>query len=353
MVVFAIVAAILIVITEGDDDDDKDHDVGKELAEQIGLAFAIAAPISLTIAVTTSRWLTRRATARVDELITAAATLTATDIEHRLPISGADDELNDLALALNDVFARINQGVSAQRQFAADASHELRSPLAVAASMLEVARRRDRSAKEWETVADSVLDELGYMSNIVDSLLSLARTGDAGLRREPVDIASLLDDVVERARPAAAAAKVTLTASMSADHGESTASVDRAALAIAIENLVINAIAHSPQAGVVEITASIAEHQLEISVIDAGASVAVEDRERIFRPFVRAAVASADRVRRAPSHSGLSRLPRVGLGLGLSIVDRIARGHGGTCVVDEAPTGGARFTLRLPMRTAS
>ena len=347
MLVFAIVAAILMIITEGDEGDKK-QPVETELAEQIGLAFAIAAPISVGIAVVGSRWLTRRATGRIDELINAASTITATEIDHRLPTSGADDELNDLAIALNDVFARINQGVAAQRQFAADASHELRSPLAVAASMLEVARRRDRGATEWEGIADAVLDELGHMSNLVDALLSLARTGDAGLRRATADISTLLDDVIERARPAANAAYVTLTSSVAGLHGESSASVDRAALAIAIDNLVTNAIGHSPRGGRVEIAARITDHLLEISVTDSGSGVAAADRERIFRPFVRAAVASADRVRRAPSHSGLSRLPRVGLGLGLSIVDRIARGHGGECIVDDALTGGAQFTLRIP-----
>ncbi|MBZ5712366.1 HAMP domain-containing sensor histidine kinase [Nannocystis pusilla] len=345
LLVFSATAALVLYVdevrdaAEQDDDDEDEAEEPEEiefptetLLAQVLVAFAIAAPIGLALAIAGARWLTHRATRRIDAVIAAAARMSAEDLRERLPVSGADDELDALASALNALFARVEAGIAAQRQFAADASHELRSPLAVLSSTLEVARRRPRSAGEWEGLADRALDEVQRMSALVEALLQLARAG--GVRRSPVDLMARLAGPVERWAAAAARAEVRLAF---AGPDALVSHVDADALEIAIGNLVTNAIAYSPVHGTVTLQVRGEPAGVEITVDDQGPGVPAGERERIFAPFVRATSPAADRTE-----------GRAGLGLGLAIARRIVESHAGTVTVRDAPGGGARFVIRLP-----
>lgn len=304
-----------------------------EAIEHVGLALALAAPLGVLLAVTAAWWLASRAVARIGTLITAATRMTAEDLRERLPVSAAGDEVDVLAAALNGLFARLDDGIALQRQFAADASHELRSPLAVLASTLEVARRNPRSNVEWETFVDRALEEVRHMAELVDALLMLARAGTIP-RRERISAPELLDSVAERWFPSAAAAGVELRIAAST---EEPLAVDRGLMEVAIGNIVVNAITHSPEGGTVWLEGRASESAILVSVSDQGPGVSPRERERIFSPFIRGNTPAADRV-----------VGRAGLGLGLAIARRVVERHGGQIRVEKATSGGAAFVVRLP-----
>jgi len=349
LLVFSATAALVLYVDElrdaADDAAEVDDDDGPEeiefptetLLAQVLVAFAIAAPVGIALAIAGARWLTHRATRRIDAVIAAAARMSAEDLRERLPVSGAGDELDALASALNALFVRVEEGIAAQRQFAADASHELRSPLTVLSSTLEVARRRPRTVNEWEGLADRALDEVRRMAGLVEALLQLARA--SGVRRSPLELMAWLAGPSERWAEAAARAEVTL-----AMEGPDAlvGQVDADALEIAVGNLVTNAIAYSPVHGTVVLRVRGEPAGIEITVDDQGPGIPADQRERVFAPFVRATSPSADRTE-----------GRAGLGLGLAIARRIVEGHAGSLTVREAPGGGARFVLRLPRSSGS
>jgi signal transduction histidine kinase len=314
-----------------------DQEDAAELLTQAVVSLAIAAPVGILLSAVGARWLTVRATRRIDEVIATAARVSADDLRARLPISPRDDELDALARALNALFARVDAGIADQRQFAADASHELRSPLAVVASTLEIALRRPRSPAEWETLARRALAEVHHMTALVDGLLQLARAGT--LRRVRADLATAIDPALARVASLAADAGVRLTSELPQD---AVAEHDPGLLDIAVSNLLANAIAHTPAGGTVHLHLERSAAAWSLHVDDCGPGVPLADRQRIFAPFVRASAETADRT-----------ASRAGLGLGLAIVHRIAEAHGGRVAVGDAPGGGARFTLDLPAAALS
>lgn len=337
LVVFAAAAAAVVQFVEEREQDEEEvselpEDPLAEAIAEVGLAMLVAAPLGVGLAVAAARWLARRMVARVSAVSDLAERMTPDNLADRLPVSPTGDELDVLATALNGLFERIEVGVALQRQFAADASHELRSPLAVLSSTLEVARRRRRSGEEWEAVVDRALHETQQMTRLVEALLQLTRAGTEP-RRERVSVDELLAAV--RVRFAGDAARASVRLEMTPAPGQHL-EIDRELMTVAIGNLVANAIGHSPVGGVVRVEASASGDQLCLKVRDQGPGVPPPERERIFNPFVRGATVSADR-------SG----SRLGLGLGLAIARRVAEGHGAHLRVDDAPGGGAMFILHL------
>jgi len=334
LVVFAGVAALVLQIAEeqeareeGDGDDEEG-----EVVAQVAAAMLVAAPIGVLLAVAAARFLVRRVVRRVDAVIATATRMTTENLRERLPVSPAGDELDALAVALNGLFGRLEDGVALQRQFAADASHELRSPLAVLSTTLEIARRRPRGNEDWETVTDLALAEVQHMTRLVEALLQLTRAGTTPLS-EVVPILEVVHAAVARCASQAAQAGVSLQVDAAADL---TVRIDRELIEVALGNIIANAIAHSPAGRVVRVAAIGEPGQLRLRVSDEGPGVPLAERERIFHPFVRGHAVKADRVGR-----------RVGLGLGLAIARRVAEGHGGRIYVEGEPGGGAVFNLCL------
>jgi signal transduction histidine kinase len=341
LVVFTGVAAFVIWLDEHQEADDAvevgeqeevEDDPFEEVLEDLGLAVAVATPLGLLVALGGARWAARRVTARIDALITTASRITADNLGERLPASARGDELDDLAAALNALLARIDDSIAALRSFAADASHELRTPLAVMISTLEIARRRPRDVAEWERVSDETLDELRRMADLTEALLQSARAGAFDLASDPVEIDGELEAIARHWRAAASAANVTIAVEAAS---LAEARIDPRGLAIAIGNLLGNAIAHSPRDATVTLRAARRDARVRIEVEDQGPGVPAHDRARIFVPFARGEPASR------ASH-------QPGVGLGLSITRRIVEAHGGSIDVDDAPGGGARFALELP-----
>ncbi|HEX2688654.1 MAG TPA: HAMP domain-containing sensor histidine kinase [Kofleriaceae bacterium] len=330
MVVFAVIQALVIYVTEIGEECAPGvvEDPPGEIVLQCAIALSISAPFGALLSVLLGRRLTTPTTARLDEVIQNAKRMTGERLDERLPVSPLGDPLDRLSVALNDVLARVQRGVAAQRQFAADASHELRTPLAVISANLEVARRKPRDPAHWEHVADDTLAEVHRMHVLVDKLLQLSRAGAAGLHQEHTDLRALASAAVERASMIGQDRGIIVEL---APGYAVFAEVDPGAVGIVVDNLIRNAIDHSPPNQVV--TVSVAPGPL-IAVEDRGPGVPRELRTRIFEPFARG--------------SATDRTAGTGFGLGLAICRRIVDGHGGTVDVEERTGGGARFVVRLP-----
>jgi signal transduction histidine kinase len=332
LVLFTVVAGAIAWLVEDPHDVTDAESESEELVEHLIIAIGIAGPLGIVTTMLAGRWLTRRATARIDAVVSAAAKVSSRDLSARLPVTDAGDELDDLSVALNRMLARIDTGIAAQRQFAADASHELRTPLTAVRSTLEVARTQRRTVEDWEQTVDLALVELVRMSALVDGLLQLARADIAG-PRALVTIGEVIDNVCEELDAQAVARRVSIQATAATD---AVVMGDSVGIAIAVRNLVANAINHSPSGGVVTIRAARHDGVVAVEVRDQGIGVRPEQRDRIFEPFARGDGVPADRV-----------VSGAGVGLGLAIARRIATAHDGRIDLDDSPDGGARFTLVL------
>ncbi len=329
MAVFAVIQALVIYVSELGEEcaPGVPEDPPIEIVKQCAIALAISAPFGALLSVALGRRLTAPTTVRLDEVIQSAKRMTGERLDERLPISPNRDPLDRLAIAINDVLARVQRGVAAQQQFAADASHELRTPLAVISANLEVARRKPRDAAHWANVADGTLAEVHRMHLLVDKLLQLSRAGAAGLHQERTDLRVLAGTAVERA---VALGRERGIAIELAPGPRIVAEVDPEAVGIVLDNLIRNAIDHSPSNQVVAVGVAAGP---QITVEDRGPGVPRELRTRIFEPFARGRVTD--------------RTAGTGLGLGLAICRRIIDGHGGTIGVEDRSGGGARFVVRL------
>ncbi|HYQ09737.1 MAG TPA: HAMP domain-containing sensor histidine kinase [Gaiellaceae bacterium] len=246
----------------------------------------------------------------------------------RLPVPPARDEVSRLALTLNDMLARLQAAFEHERRFVADASHELRTPLALLQTELELALRRPRSHEELESALRSAAEETQRLSRLADDLLLIARAdqGPLPIRQEAVSASDLLGDAASRfANRAAELGRDLRVASTGL-----VVEADPLRAGQALVNLVDNALAHGD--GSVELAAEERDGFVELHVRDGGPGFPDAFRARAFDRFSR-----ADEAR-----------TRGGSGLGLSIVELIARAHGGSAGLRNGPSGGADVWISLP-----
>jgi signal transduction histidine kinase len=293
---------------------------------RVGLFFAIPA-VAFVLGLLVW-WLVGRTLRPVEAMRTEVADITAQHLDRRVPQPRTDDEIARLAETMNAMLDRLEVAADRQRRFVADASHELRSPLARMRSELEVDLEHPETADARAT-QESLLEETRHLQRLVDDLLSLARNDGTPLRREPVD----LDDLVLRE-----SARVRAEHALAVDStGVRAAQVagDPEQLTRLLRNLTDNAARHA------RTRIALAVHETdgtaECSVADDGPGIPSEMQTKIFERFARSDEARA----RADG----------GAGLGLSIARDIAERHGGTLEVDPDYGPGARFVLRLPRRT--
>jgi signal transduction histidine kinase len=347
LVVFAVAAYVVVLADElSEPSDMTPAQINWETGREVLMAMAVAMPLSLLIAAGGSLWLSRRVLAPLDQIVRSAREMTAHDLERRLPLPPADDELRALVLAQNALFARLDDGFKALSRFASDASHELRTPLTVIGNELEIALRRPRTPEEWRGAAERSLDELRRLHRLVEALIELARADAASpIADGRVGARSLVAELVSKLAPAAASAGIELRAD-SAEGGEIWLHGSEEALRVALSNLLSNALRYTPRGGRISAAAERngAAALVAIHVDDSGPGVDPREAEAIFTPFVRGA-----RGREADERESDGRR---GLGLGLSIAKRIVERHRGTLSVRSSSSGGARFTIELPAATA-
>ncbi|GDY53426.1 hypothetical protein SVIO_040490 [Streptomyces violaceusniger] len=255
--------------------------------------------------------------------------ITERDLHRRVPVPRARDEIHRLARTMNATLDRLHRAMTRQRQFVADASHELRSPIAAVRAQLELVLARP-SRTDWPVAVHKALRDTDRLQAVASDLLLLARLD---VREAPpktaVDLGALAAEEVRR-HPGA----LTMDQLAEAGGRERAAVVtgSRVQLSRLLTNLTDNARRHTRTT--VSITVAVHGGLVELAVDDDGPGIPEGDRERVFERFTRLDDARA-------RQDG-------GTGLGLAIANDIAHAHGGTLTVLTSPRGGARLLLRLP-----
>jgi two-component system, OmpR family, sensor kinase len=270
----------------------------------------------------------------VEAMRRRAAEISSEHAGQRLPLPEARDEIRRLGETLNDMLGRLEAGLARERRFVADASHELRTPLALLQTELELASRRPRSREELEQALGSAREEVERLVRLAEDLLVLARADDGRLPLAPEKhiVREVLDAVAGRYDSRAAAAGRSIEVDAAPD---SILTGDRLRLEQALGNLVDNALRHG--SGAIRLEARQIGGLLELRVSDEGNGFPSEFLPHAFERFSRADVARAGG----------------GAGLGLAIVDAVARAHGGTAVAANRPDGGALVVVRIPGAVAA
>jgi two-component system sensor histidine kinase VanS len=262
--------------------------------------------------------------------ITDATRLASTgSLAHRIELEGPNDEFHELADAFDSMLERLQAHVAEQQRFAANASHELRTPLAITQTLLDVARR----TPDLDT--DDLLDRLqvvnGRAIDLTEALLLLTRADRRSLAREPVDLSLVAEEATETLLPLAEKHGITID---SCDDVAPTIGSPALLLQMAT-NLVHNAIVHNlPEQGTVSVTTGPCPTGVVLTVENTGERLSPRLVSTLAEPFRR----GTERI-----HADQS-----GVGLGLAIVERIARAHGGSLTLSPRATGGLRVTVRLP-----
>jgi len=341
-----------------------------ETMRRVAAAYAFGIPLLLLAAVGGGYFMARRALAPVGAMAERAREIGATTLHARLPVGDARDELGGLAGVVNDLLSRLEQAFTQQVRFVADASHELRTPVAILQAESEVALSREsRTEAEYRDALQVVNKSSQRLSRIVDDLFLLARA-DAGhvpLHVEACYLDELLADSVRALRAVASRAgvRIDLTATIDdvgAPFNGSPELLDRLFL-----NLLENAVKFSPQGGIIRVQLSRVARQYQVAIADNGFGIPAEAQPHIFERFFRA---DAARSRRAPLEpptrpdaTGATRAnssadfveaeervvtPSGGAGLGLAIARWIAEAHGGSLELGYSSAIGSEFVLMLP-----
>ena len=307
--------------------------------EYLVSAFFIA-PLIIVVAGVTAYLLLSRNARQLDEITHELTAITDGRSLHRRLGPGEDTgDFGNLLTTLNAMIGRLDSSFSGLRRFTADASHELKTPLAVLRADVERAMS-DRSTQSERMIAlEEALHEITRMTDLVESLLTLARAdeGRFDLHREPVALEPLVQEVFETALILGEAAGVTVNLPFTADV---TVMGDRTRLRQLFLNLVTNAIKYTPAGGKVELGLGQHPDNVTFAVRDTGIGIAAADVDHIFERFWR-----ADRVRSRLSERG-------GFGLGLAISQWIAQAHGGTLTAASRLGRGTLFTVTLPLPEA-
>ncbi len=303
----------------------------------------LAIPLALLASVIAGYALARRSLAPLDAMTTRTASITAADLDDRLPVVNPHDELGRLAQIMNGLLGRVGDAFRTQRQFVADASHELRTPIAIIRGEADVTLRRStRDESEYREALHVIQEESVRLSRIVDDLFLLARV-DAGNpigEHREVALTELVATAARSVRSLAESRGVTLQVS-DAGAGDVRVHGDRVLLHRLVLNLLDNALKHAPSGSTVHVRVEATDQRVQIDVQDEGPGVPVALRDRLFERFVHGA--SSQPADGASGHGG-------GAGLGLSIAQAIAHAHGGH--IDLRPSTdrstGACFCVSLP-----
>jgi len=308
---------------------------GLEALERFRLMLLFVAPILLIAASAGGYWLSIRALAPVDEISQTAQRISIENLADRLHVPKTGDQLQRLSETLNSMFSRLESSVRRIKQFTADASHELRAPISLIRTTAEVAIQRDRPAEEYREALSEILEESERTSQVVDSLMLLARadSGKEVLEYLPVDACTVAREAIEQGEKLARNHGLEFTTG--ALEGPIPIQADADALRRALLILIDNAVKYTPDGGAVKVDVAAQDGFAVASVSDTGIGIVREDLAHIFDRFWR-----ADKARSREQG---------GAGLGLSIAKWIAEMHGGSIEVESEPGKGSVFHLRVPL----
>jgi signal transduction histidine kinase len=297
----------------------------------------VVAPFILGISIVGAHIIAGRAFQPVDRIINEVEAITdGRSLHKRLAVEATGDELARLTATLNAMIGRLETSFGALRRFTADASHELKTPLAVLRADVERAMHTHPGSNDQLVALEEALHETTRMADLVDSLLTLARAdeGRFDILNEPFQLEPLVREVFETAVILGEHAGLNVTMPVVQD---ATVLGDRTRLRHLFLNLVTNAIKYTSRGGTVEVTLAVRGDTVSFAVRDTGIGIAAADLPYIFERFWR-----ADRARSRASERG-------GFGLGLAISQWIAHAHGGTLTVVSRLNRGSTFTVTLPI----
>jgi heavy metal sensor kinase len=297
-------------------------------------ALLVAAPLIVLMTAGVSWWVASSALRPVTLMAARAEAITALSADWRLDAPTAQDELGQLARAFNRLLDRLGGASQMQRQFMADASHELRTPVSVIQTAAEVTLAQPvREEAEYRDALTIVNEQSTRLGRLVEDMLVLARADAGGYRltRRPLYMDELVAECVRAVSVVAVTRGIQLATDLQPDV---CVDADDRLLRHLATNLLENAVQYTPSGGSVAVAVHSHAASVTLTVSDTGPGIAPADRERVFQRFVRL----------DPARSATS-----GAGLGLPIARWIAEQHRGTLTVEPAAAGGCLFVVRLPM----
>ena len=305
---------------------------------QLRHAYLLALVATLAVACVAAWYLAERALRPVTTLTDAAQRVTARGLSQRIPAMARDREFNRLIVVFNEMLDRLESSFQQATRFSADASHELKSPLARLQAELEQALESASDGSPEQAVYGSLLEEISRLKAIVQKLLllSLADAGRLRLHLEPIDLGAMVENVVEDCRAQAP----ELTIRVDCQPGL-TVQADPELLEQALQNLASNAIKYSGEGGTIEFQSHGDATEAEIRVTNTGPGIPEAHQPRLFERFYRGDPARSTRIE--------------GVGLGLSLSREILRAHGGELLLESSAPGRTVFVarLRLPAEPSS
>lgn len=317
------------------------EDLGEaqETLRHLRFAMLLLIPAGIACSALGGFWLSGRALAPVDRIARMAREIEASKLDQRLPHPGGQDEIGRLVDTLNHMIGRLEASFLAMKRFTADASHELRNPLATMQNTLEVLLARPRTVEEQHAALESLGDDVARLRGIVGDLLLLARAdnGRVELEREPVALDGLVQALADTYQARAGEQGVALAVEAA---GPAVVAGDERWLTQLLGNLLDNALKFTPAGGRVTVAVRRHEDQVRITVGDTGPGIPEASLERIFERFYQ-------------EDSSRTRGRRPGSGLGLAIAAWIAQAHGGGISAANQDAGGALLTVALPLLAGS
>jgi heavy metal sensor kinase len=293
----------------------------------------LALPFVLLAAGTGGYWLSGRAMKPVHDITSTAHGISEQNLSQRLEIPAANDELRQLSETLNEMLARLEAAFIRITRFTADASHELRTPVAAIRTTAEVILERHRSVEEYEEMVRQILVESEFTSELIENLLTLARAdaNPAQLELSLVDARSVVQEIIPGSEIRASHGGLEWSVSIASQ--EILVLAERQSLKRLLLILVDNAIKYTPRGGSIRLTLRSTATQAVFEVIDSGIGITPEDLPHIFQRFYRA--------------SNARYVNSDGSGLGLAIAQWIANAHHGT--LEALSVSGERTTFRLTL----
>lgn len=299
---------------------------------RLGTGLLLVGVVLIPLAAFGGRALARRALQPIEELVREIRGLDPASPQGRLHLpAGAVEEVAVLSRSFNTLLGRLEESVDRMRRFTADASHEIRNPLGILRTGIEIALRRDRSAGEYQELLGENLQEIERLQTVVDGILLLARDvpgNELRIARTPVELAQVVGPTLAFFAASAAERGVRIDARLEPGLAVSG---DAGLLRLVVFNLVDNALKHSPEGEAVHVEARREGETAVLRVADRGPGVRPEDRDRVFERFFRGGPASG---------SGVG-------GIGLSVVRWVAEAHGGAARLLDSERGAA-FEVALP-----
>jgi heavy metal sensor kinase len=301
---------------------------------QLAMTMTLTTIVVLVIAAYGSGFTTRRALAPIDVIVARVEQIQAAHAGERLDIRAGSDEIDRLIATLNGMLDRLDQSMRGARRFAADASHELQTPIAVMRAGVEVCERDPQTPAEYRAMSADLLVQIERLSALVRDLrlLALADAGQLFTETSPVDLSTVTAECCEMAAALGEPKEIRVETELA----ESIVVMGNALhLRRAVLNIAQNAIQYSPPASAVTVALGRHDGHAVISVTDRGCGISDEAVAHIFERFYRS---DAARTRQTG-----------GTGLGLAIADQIVRLHGGHLAVTSAPGRGSTFVISVPL----